>query len=68
MSGSADAARRPVPRGPSARAVALRVVRRVTEERAYSNLALSAELSRSGLPARDRQLAAELTYGTLRRL
>ncbi len=38
------------------------------EERAYSNLALSAELSRSGLSARDRQLAADLTYGTLRRL
>jgi 16S rRNA (cytosine967-C5)-methyltransferase len=44
------------------------VIRRVTEERAYSNLALSAELSRSELSARDRQLAAELTYGTLRRL
>ena len=68
MSGSADAARRSALRGQSARAVALRVIRRVTEERAYSNLALSAELSRSGLPARDRQLAAELTYGTLRRL
>jgi 16S rRNA (cytosine967-C5)-methyltransferase len=51
-----------------ARAVALRVIRRVTEERAYSTLALSAELSRSSLTARDRQMAADLAYGTLRRL
>ena len=55
-------------RGEGARALALHVLRRVTEEGAYSNLALSAELSRSRLSARDRQLAAELTYGTLRRL
>jgi 16S rRNA (cytosine967-C5)-methyltransferase len=40
----------------------------VTEEGAYSNLALGAELSLSGLDARDRRLAAELTYGTLRRM
>jgi 16S rRNA (cytosine967-C5)-methyltransferase len=44
------------------------VIRRVTEERAYSTLALSAELSRSSLTARDRQMAADLAYGTLRRL
>jgi len=60
-------------RGPSstpdtARSLALRVIRRVVEERAYSNLALAAELARSRLSARDRQLAAELAYGTLRRL
>jgi 16S rRNA (cytosine967-C5)-methyltransferase len=55
-------------RAESPRALALRVIRRVTEERAYSNLALSAELADSKLPARDRQLAAELAYGTLRRL
>lgn len=54
--------------GEGPRALALRVIRRVTEERAYSNLALSGELSRSRLPARDRQLAADLAYGTLRRL
>jgi 16S rRNA (cytosine967-C5)-methyltransferase len=48
--------------------VALRVIRRVTEERAYSNLALSGELRDSDLSARDRQLAADLAYGTLRRL
>jgi 16S rRNA (cytosine967-C5)-methyltransferase len=63
---SADPRRRPQRRGPSARAVALRVIRRVTEEGAYSTLTLSRELERSGLSTRDRQLAAELTYGTLR--
>jgi 16S rRNA (cytosine967-C5)-methyltransferase len=52
---------------PSARAVALEVVRRVTEDGAYSNLVLPAALRRSGLPRDDRALAAELAYGTLRR-
>jgi 16S rRNA (cytosine967-C5)-methyltransferase len=52
---------------PGARAVALRVLRRVTEQGAYSTIALSAELERSRLPPRDRQLAAELVFGTLRR-
>lgn len=68
MSDSAEGRRGSTPKGESARTVALRVIRRVTEEGAYSNLALSAELSRSRLSARDRQLAAELAYGTLRRL
>ena len=68
MSGSAERRRSSARRGDSARAVALRVIRRVTEDRAYSNLALAAELANSRLPARDRQLAAELVYGTLRRL
>jgi 16S rRNA (cytosine967-C5)-methyltransferase len=54
--------------GASARRVALAVIRRVTEDDAYSNLALRAALDRSGLDARDRALATELTYGTLRRL
>jgi 16S rRNA (cytosine967-C5)-methyltransferase len=44
------------------------VVRRVADERAYSNRVLTALLERSGLPVRDRQLATELSYGTLRRL
>jgi 16S rRNA (cytosine967-C5)-methyltransferase len=48
--------------------VALRVIRRVTEKGAYSNLALAGELDRSGLPPADRRLAADLSYGTLRRL
>jgi 16S rRNA (cytosine967-C5)-methyltransferase len=47
--------------------VALRVLRRVTEEGAYSSIALSAELERSSLSPRDRHLAAELVYGTLRK-
>jgi 16S rRNA (cytosine967-C5)-methyltransferase len=51
----------------NARAVALRALRRVTESGAYSNLTLSAELDRSTLDPRDRQLAADLLYGTLRR-
>jgi 16S rRNA (cytosine967-C5)-methyltransferase len=48
--------------------VALRVVRRVTEEGAYSNLALAAELRRSGLAPRDRAFVTDLVNGTLRRL
>jgi len=52
----------------SARAVALELVRRVTDEGAYSNLLLSALLQRAGLSSRDRALATELGYGTIRRL
>ncbi len=52
----------------SARAVALELVRRVTDEGAYSNVLLPALQRRSGLSARDRGLATELSYGTLRRL
>ena len=55
-------------RGADPRAVALEVIRRVTEERAYSTLAMAATLDRSGLEGRDRALATELGYGTLRRL
>ncbi len=51
-----------------ARAVALDVVRRVTEEGAYSNLALPSTLARAGLSERDAAFASELAYGTLRRL
>jgi 16S rRNA (cytosine967-C5)-methyltransferase len=58
---------RPRP-GAEARALALRVVRRVTERGAYSNLALAGELERSDLVGRDRQFAADLAYGTLRKL
>jgi 16S rRNA (cytosine967-C5)-methyltransferase len=52
----------------SARAVALELVRRVTGEGAYSNLLLASLLRRSRLSGRDRALATELGYGTLRRL
>jgi 16S rRNA (cytosine967-C5)-methyltransferase len=55
------------PRKESARRLALRTIRRVIENGAYSNLALAAELGRSGLSARDRQFAADLVYGTLRK-
>ncbi|MCA1726665.1 MAG: 16S rRNA (cytosine(967)-C(5))-methyltransferase RsmB, partial [Actinobacteria bacterium] len=51
----------------AARELALRVLRRVLEQGAYSNLALSGELTRSKLPRADRELASELVRGTLRR-
>jgi 16S rRNA (cytosine967-C5)-methyltransferase len=51
---------------PSAREVAFEVVRRVADEGAYSNRVLPAALARSGLDERDRTLATELAYGTLR--
>ena len=51
---------------PSAREVALEVIRRVVDEGAYSNRLLPAALARSGLDERDRALATELAYGTLR--
>src|SRR2546425_13090430 len=44
---------------PDARAVALEVIRRVTENRAYSTLAVAGALERSGLSGRDRDLAVE---------
>jgi 16S rRNA (cytosine967-C5)-methyltransferase len=50
----------------SAREVALEVIRRVTDEGAYSNRVLPAALARSGLDERDRALATELAYGTIR--
>ena len=45
---------------PSARQVALEVIRRVADEGAYSNRLLPAALGRSGLDERDRALATEL--------
>jgi 16S rRNA (cytosine967-C5)-methyltransferase len=58
----------PKPRRPTARSVALDVVRRVCDEGAYSNLTLTRTLARSGLDERDTAFATELAYGTLRRL
>lgn len=52
----------------TARSVALEAVRRVTDEGAYSSRLIPALLSRSGLSERDRALATELSFGTLRRL
>jgi len=73
MTGPRRAARRQISttesRAPAdPRAVALEVVRRVTEDHAYSTLTMAAALDRSGLEGRDRALATELGYGTLRRL
>ena len=52
----------------TARSVALEAVRRVTDEGAYSSRVVPALLGRSGLADRDRALATELAFGTLRRL
>jgi len=52
----------------TARSVALDVIRRVTDEGAYSNLALSKTLARARLSERDAAFATELVYGALRRL
>lgn len=49
-----------------ARATAARVLARIEHEGAYANLALRAELERSGLDDRDRAFATELVYGTTR--
>lgn len=49
-----------------ARALALRVLERVTRAGAYADLALAAALRGSGLAPRDRAFATELVYGTLR--
>ncbi|HET9723326.1 MAG TPA: 16S rRNA (cytosine(967)-C(5))-methyltransferase RsmB [Actinomycetota bacterium] len=53
---------------PTARSVALDVIRRVTEGDAYSNLTLRSALERARLSDRDAALATELVYGTLRKL
>jgi 16S rRNA (cytosine967-C5)-methyltransferase len=58
---------RPTPQ-PSARSVAVDVIRRVTDEGAYSNLTLARTLARVALSQRDAAFATELVYGTLRRL
>jgi 16S rRNA (cytosine967-C5)-methyltransferase len=52
---------------PTARDIAARVVARVVEEKSFAAAALEAELGRAvQLEARDRALATELVYGTLR--
>jgi 16S rRNA (cytosine967-C5)-methyltransferase len=55
-------------RATSARGVALESIRRVVEEGAYSTIVVPAALSRSRLDTRDRAFAAELAFGTIRRL
>jgi 16S rRNA (cytosine967-C5)-methyltransferase len=72
VSGGHRAARgRPAPAAnlqpdPTARSVALEVLRRVHADEAYANLALPALLAERGLDGRDAALATELAYGTLR--
>jgi 16S rRNA (cytosine967-C5)-methyltransferase len=63
----ADGVRGRSPRGSmSARSVALRALQRIEQKGAYANLALRAELDRSGLDERDRRFVTELVYGTTR--
>jgi 16S rRNA (cytosine967-C5)-methyltransferase len=52
----------------SARAVAFAAVRRVVEEGGYSTIVVPNALARSSLDVRDRAFAADLAYGTIRRL
>ena len=52
----------------TARSIAVETVRRVTDEGAYSTRVLPSLLERSRLDARDRSLATELAFGTLRHL
>jgi 16S rRNA (cytosine967-C5)-methyltransferase len=52
----------------SARAVAFAAVRRVVEEGGYSTIVVPNALGRSELDTRDRAFAADLAYGTIRRL
>ena len=65
---SAERRHASAPSPPNARAVALEVIRAVTERGAYSTIATNAALRRSRLSRRDRDLATELAYGTIRRL
>jgi len=59
--------RPPPSKGPSARALAVRVLQRVERDGAYAAAALDAELDRHPqLDGRDRALLSELVYGVLR--
>ncbi|NLH51103.1 MAG: 16S rRNA (cytosine(967)-C(5))-methyltransferase RsmB [Myxococcales bacterium] len=50
----------------SAREVALNVLRRIRQHRAYADLALNAEFQKNELADHDRGLVTELVYGVLR--
>ena len=61
--------KRPAPmEGLTARRVALKVIRQVTEGGAYASLALDAALKDSGLNGADRRLVSRLVYDTLDRM
>ena len=51
---------------PSARSLALDVLRRIEDDGAFANLALASALSASSLSSEDRRFATELVYGTTR--
>ena len=52
----------------NSRKSAVKVLNRITEEGAYSNIILSRELNESDLSDADNSLVTEIVYGTLRRL
>lgn len=52
----------------SARSTALRLIVKQTENKAYSNIALDGELSRSQLSLQDKKLATALFYGVIERM
>jgi 16S rRNA (cytosine967-C5)-methyltransferase len=52
----------------SSRKIAVKVLSRVVQEGAYSNIILSNELNNSELSDQDKSLTTEIVYGTLRRL
>lgn len=52
---------------PTARLVAYQTLMRVHEDAAYTNVALQHALNRSKLEVRDKGLATEIVYGTVRR-
>ncbi len=51
----------------NSRSIALKVLNRVFNEGAYSNLVLSNELNNSDLNDKDKALVTEIVYGTIRR-
>lgn len=52
----------------NSRNIAVKTLNRVLNEGAYSNITLSNELNNSDLSEKDKSLATELVYGTLRRV
>lgn len=52
----------------NSRDIAVKVLNRVLNDGAYSNIVLSKELTNSDLSDKDKALTTELVYGTLRRL
>lgn len=51
----------------NSRSIALKILDRVLNEGAYSNLVLSSELNNSDLNDKDKGLVTEIVYGTIRR-